>query len=52
MVSDCELDNTVSLEAHTALGYRESIRLIHFSKNIARDTSKNIARESGNVDPA
>lgn len=32
MASDCRLDNTVSLKAHTALGYVEHRRLIHFKK--------------------
>lgn len=32
MASDCLEDNTVSLQAHTALGYQEVERLIHFRK--------------------
>ncbi|MGG6296152.1 aminoglycoside 6'-N-acetyltransferase [Leptolyngbya sp. AN02str] len=32
MASDCELDNTVSLEAHQALGYCEVERVICFRK--------------------
>lgn len=34
MASDCELDNITSLEAHTALGYEEVERLIHFRKSL------------------
>jgi aminoglycoside 6'-N-acetyltransferase I len=34
MASDCEIDNTVSLAAHLALGYTETERLIHFCKRI------------------
>ncbi len=34
MASDCLLDNEVSLAAHTALGYQEVERLIHFKKSI------------------
>ena len=32
MASDCLLENDVSLKAHTALGYTEIERLIHFRK--------------------
>jgi aminoglycoside 6'-N-acetyltransferase I len=32
MASDCDLHNEVSLHAHTALGYEEVERLIHFRK--------------------
>jgi aminoglycoside 6'-N-acetyltransferase I len=32
MASDCLLENEVSLEAHLALGYAETSRLIHFVK--------------------
>lgn len=32
MASDCLLDNEVSLQAHLALGYEETDRLIHFRK--------------------
>lgn len=32
MASDCLIDNLVSLGAHTALGYEEVERLIHFRK--------------------
>lgn len=32
MASDCLVGNTVSLIAHTALGYQEMERLIHFRK--------------------
>jgi aminoglycoside 6'-N-acetyltransferase I len=35
--SDCLLDNAVSLEAHTALGYEEIERLIHFRKSLGGD---------------
>jgi aminoglycoside 6'-N-acetyltransferase I len=34
IASDCLLDNAVSLEAHTALGYQETERLIHFRKSL------------------
>jgi aminoglycoside 6'-N-acetyltransferase I len=32
MASDCEIENVISFRAHTALGYRETIRLVHFRK--------------------
>jgi aminoglycoside 6'-N-acetyltransferase I len=32
IASDCLLENEVSLNAHTALGYQETERLIHFRK--------------------
>ncbi len=32
MASDCLVENDVSLFAHTALGYTETGRLIHFRK--------------------
>lgn len=35
MASDCLLENEVSFEAHTALGYMEAERLIHFRKSLA-----------------
>jgi aminoglycoside 6'-N-acetyltransferase I len=35
IASDCVLENTVSLAAHTALGYLETERLIHFRKSLA-----------------
>jgi aminoglycoside 6'-N-acetyltransferase I len=35
IASDCLLENEVSLRAHTALGYEESERLIHFRKPLA-----------------
>jgi aminoglycoside 6'-N-acetyltransferase I len=34
IASDCFLDNAVSLKAHTALGYEETERLIHFRKSL------------------
>jgi aminoglycoside 6'-N-acetyltransferase I len=34
IASDCLLENDVSLAAHTALGYEEVERLIHFVKQI------------------
>lgn len=34
MGSDCELENQSSWEAHLALGYHESERLIHFCKRL------------------
>ena len=34
MASDCLLDNDVSLAAHTALGFEEVERLIHFIKQL------------------
>lgn len=34
MASDCLIDNTASLEAHLALGYHETERLIHFRKSL------------------
>ncbi len=35
IASDCFLENEVSLRAHTALGYEETERLIHFRKPLA-----------------
>lgn len=35
MASDCELDNTLSLQAHLAIGYEEVERLIHFRKPLS-----------------
>ena len=32
IASDCLLENEVSLRAHTALGFEETERLIHFRK--------------------
>jgi aminoglycoside 6'-N-acetyltransferase I len=38
IASDCLLENEVSLKAHTALGYEEIERLIHFRKSLAERT--------------
>ena len=35
IASDCHLENHVSFKAHTALGYEEMERLIHFRKSLA-----------------
>ncbi len=35
MGSDCEVENVVSFQAHSALGYREAARLVHFRKPLA-----------------
>ena len=35
IASDCLLENEVSLRAHTALGFEETERLIHFRKSLA-----------------
>jgi aminoglycoside 6'-N-acetyltransferase I len=35
IASDCLLENEVSLRAHTALGFEETERLIHFRKSVA-----------------
>src|SRR5262245_29694046 len=35
MASDCVIDNETSLRAHTAIGYRETVREIHFRKPLA-----------------
>lgn len=35
MASDAEVDNMISLEAHTRLGYRETSRLVHLKKILA-----------------
>jgi aminoglycoside 6'-N-acetyltransferase I len=35
IASDCLLENEVSLKAHTALGYEETERLIHFRKSLS-----------------
>jgi aminoglycoside 6'-N-acetyltransferase I len=32
MASDCEVENSVSLRAHTSLGYQETERLVHLRK--------------------
>lgn len=34
MASDAEISNAASLEAHLALGYRETERLVHFAKTL------------------
>jgi aminoglycoside 6'-N-acetyltransferase I len=34
MASDCELDNSISYQAHLALGYEETLRIIEFRKSI------------------
>jgi len=34
MASDAEIDNTVSLQAHTRLGYAETSRLVHLRKEL------------------
>lgn len=34
VASDCLVDNVISLQAHTALGYEEVERLIHFRKDL------------------
>jgi len=34
MASDCEVENVVSFLAHSALGYREVHRLVHFRKRL------------------
>lgn len=34
MASDCELDNIISYQAHLALGYEETLRIIEFRKSI------------------
>jgi aminoglycoside 6'-N-acetyltransferase I len=36
MASDCYIDNTISREAHTRLGFQEVERLIHFRKPLAQ----------------
>jgi aminoglycoside 6'-N-acetyltransferase I len=41
MASDAELWNTISHEAHKALGFEESERLIHFRKQLEGDASSN-----------
>jgi aminoglycoside 6'-N-acetyltransferase I len=35
IASDCLLENEISLKAHTAIGYEEVERLIHFRKSLA-----------------
>jgi aminoglycoside 6'-N-acetyltransferase I len=35
IASDCLLENEVSFRAHTAIGYQETERLIHFRKSLA-----------------
>jgi len=34
MASDCELENTTSLQAHLRLGYSETLRIIQFRKSL------------------
>jgi aminoglycoside 6'-N-acetyltransferase I len=34
MASDCVIGSSASFEAHTALGYEETLRLIHFRKTL------------------
>jgi aminoglycoside 6'-N-acetyltransferase I len=34
MASDTWPENTMSIESHTRLGYRESVRLVHFIKDL------------------
>jgi putative acetyltransferase len=40
MASDCHLENTVSYQAHRALGFEESSRLIHFRKRLGTTTAE------------
>ncbi len=35
IASDTWLDNETSIQAHLALGYRETVRLVHFSKKLS-----------------
>jgi aminoglycoside 6'-N-acetyltransferase I len=35
--SDTDVDNDHSIRAHAALGFRETIRLVHFLKDLGRD---------------
>lgn len=37
MASDCLIDDEISLQAHLALGYVETERLIHFRKPLVSD---------------
>ena len=39
MASDCELENAISLAAHTRLGYEEVERAIHFRKILLADAT-------------
>lgn len=36
MASDCLIDNTISFQAHLAIGYEEVERLVHFRKRLSR----------------
>jgi aminoglycoside 6'-N-acetyltransferase I len=38
LASDVELDNERSIDAHRALGFRETFRLVHFIKQVKKDT--------------
>lgn len=38
LASDAELDNKESIEAHNAMGFRETFSLVHFIKNIENKT--------------
>ncbi len=38
LASDAELGNKESIEAHIAMGFRETFRLVHFIKNIKNET--------------
>jgi aminoglycoside 6'-N-acetyltransferase I len=37
MASDCTIDNEISVQAHRALGYTETGRMIHFKKSLVFD---------------
>lgn len=46
MASDANLTNTVSHEAHTALGFGEADRLVHFRKRLDRPPGKTSANSA------
>ena len=46
MASDAHLTNTVSHEAHTALGFEEADRLVHFHKRLDRPPGKTSANSA------
>ena len=38
LASDAEIENERSIDAHRALGFRETFRLVHFIKQLKKDT--------------
>ena len=38
LASDVEIENERSIDAHHALGFRETFRLVHFIKQLKKDS--------------